>query len=119
VRKILLGMLFTFAVLAAGWANSGTASAADLGRFNAPLAGSQIQTVQYGGGYSHCQRLRYHCEHKYELGESGEGNCRRYKEECGDQSYCRQLRYRCEHKYELGESGEGNCRRYHQQCGGY
>ena len=74
--------------------------------------------VQYGG-YSHCDRLRYRCRHKEELGEVGEGNCRRYKEECGDQNYCRQLRYRCYHKEELGEVGEGNCRRYHQQCGRY
>jgi hypothetical protein len=26
--------------------------------------------------------LRDRCKYKYELGESGDGNCRRYHEEC-------------------------------------
>jgi hypothetical protein len=33
------------------------------------------------GGY--CERLRRACAYKYERGEVGEGNCRRYRSECG------------------------------------
>lgn len=36
-----------------------------------------------GGGGNYCRRLRWQCQHKYELGEEGLGNCRRYREECG------------------------------------
>jgi hypothetical protein len=77
-----------------------------------------VEQVQYwGGGY--CERLRRACFYKYERGEVGEGNCRRYREECGGRaSYCRQLRNACVYKYQRGEAGEGNCRRYREQCGG-
>jgi hypothetical protein len=34
-----------------------------------------------GGGY--CDQLRRACENKDSLGEVGEGNCRRFREECG------------------------------------
>lgn len=34
-----------------------------------------------GGGY--CDQLRRACENKDALGESGQGNCRRFREECG------------------------------------
>lgn len=30
-----------------------------------------------------CARLRRACEFKHERGEAGEGNCRRYRRECG------------------------------------
>lgn len=30
----------------------------------------------------HCRELREACIHKEELGEVGEGNCRRYRESC-------------------------------------
>ena len=33
------------------------------------------------GGY--CERLRRACVYKHERGEVGEGNCRRYRSECG------------------------------------
>ena len=29
-----------------------------------------------------CEELRRACEHKDELGEQGEGNCRRYRDTC-------------------------------------
>jgi len=56
--------------------------------FAAPVSGSHLSgvfdtgvlQVQYGG---HCERLRWKCEHKYELGREGEGLCQRYREECG------------------------------------
>jgi hypothetical protein len=67
-----------------------------------------------------CDRLRFKCEHKYELGLEGRGICRRYQEMCGGgpRVDCRALRYRCEHKYELGLEGRGVCRRYQEMCGG-
>jgi hypothetical protein len=66
----------------------------------------------------YCERLRWQCEHKYELDREGEGLCRRYREECGERrmSYCERLRWQCEHKYETGRDGEGLCRRYREEC---
>jgi len=37
------------------------------------------------GGY--CERLRRACVYKNERGEVGEGNCRRYRSECGRRYY--------------------------------
>lgn len=31
----------------------------------------------------YCERLRRACVYKHERGETGEGNCRRYRSECG------------------------------------
>jgi hypothetical protein len=75
-----------------------------------------LQQVQYGG---YCERLRERCKYKYELGEAGDGNCRRYREECGGgrRSYCERLRRACMFKEERGQVGEGNCRRYREECG--
>ena len=74
--------------------------------------------VQYGGG-RYCERLRRACEYKDERGEAGQGNCRRYREECGGgPSYCERLRRACIYKDERGQTGEGNCRRYRSECGG-
>jgi hypothetical protein len=64
-----------------------------------------------------CQQLRFKCEHRYELGEEGHGNCRRFKEICVERRVdCRALRYHCEHKDEFGERGRGNCRRFYELC---
>jgi hypothetical protein len=35
-----------------------------------------------GGRQQDCEELRRACLHKDELGEEGEGNCRRYRETC-------------------------------------
>ncbi len=119
MRKSISGVLFALVIMAAGGTSfAGTASAADIGAVNISPSVPQIQRVEYGG-YSYCQRLRYRCNHKEELGQEGQGNCRRYHEECGQQSNCQRLRYRCYHKEELGQEGQGNCRRYHRECGGY
>jgi hypothetical protein len=116
MRQSLYGVLLACCLSFLGIS---AASAAQAGGGIPSLAGVQtlLEQVQYGG---YCSRLRYRCENKDELGEEGEGNCRRYRQECGGQrrSYCENLRYRCENKDELGESGEGNCRRYRQECGG-
>jgi hypothetical protein len=64
-----------------------------------------------------CEELKLACQHKGELGERGEGNCRRYREHCGGmRADCAELRAACLHKGELGERGEGNCRRYRETC---
>ncbi len=77
-----------------------------------------LEQVQYGrGGY--CERLRRACVYKEERGEVGEGNCRRYRQECsGRVSYCERLRRACIYKEERGEAGYGNCRRYRIECRG-
>lgn len=77
-----------------------------------------VEQVQYWGG-GRCERLRRACIYKEERGEVGEGNCRRYREECGGgPSYCERLRRACIYKDERGEWGQGNCRRYRNECGG-
>jgi hypothetical protein len=64
-----------------------------------------------------CRELRRACEMKDQLGERGQGNCRRYREECQrPQPDCAQLRAACMMKDQLGEQGQGNCRRYRETC---
>jgi hypothetical protein len=75
-----------------------------------------VEPAQYWGG-GRCERLRRACQYKEERGEVGEGNCRRYREECGGVSYCERLRRACVYKDYRGEVGEGNCRRYRYECG--
>jgi hypothetical protein len=91
----------------------------------APISPSQTSAVRGPGlvlkVQSRCETLRRECEMKNELGERGEGNCRRYHYECGFQrgaSDCARLRSDCLYKREQGERGEGNCRRYREECGG-
>ena len=36
----------------------------------------------YGADRGECRELRLACLHKEELGEQGQGNCRRYREVC-------------------------------------
>jgi hypothetical protein len=57
-----------------------TASAAPLSSktFSAPE--NLVEKAQSG---RYCARLRRACEFKNERGEVGEGNCRRYRRECG------------------------------------
>jgi len=64
-----------------------------------------------------CRELRLACQMRDELGERGQGNCRRYREQCQQQQpSCSVLRAHCMFKDELGEQGQGNCRRYREQC---
>jgi hypothetical protein len=37
---------------------------------------------EYGADRGECRELRQACLHKEELGEQGQGNCRRYREVC-------------------------------------
>jgi hypothetical protein len=92
-------------------------SAAKIDSIRSAAMDSAIEQVQYGGRNYYCERLRRACEFKHERGEEGEGNCRRYREECGRPQYdCRELRQACEFRHERGEEGEGNCRRYRELC---
>ena len=111
VRSLLLAAIF--ALFSAGMTSG------------APLSTYSKESVQSGAGIilkvqSRCETLRRACANKRELGEVGEGNCRRYREECSGRSasYCARLRQACLYKGELGEVGEGNCRRYREECRG-
>jgi hypothetical protein len=57
-----------------------TASAAPLSSKTLVAPESLVEQVQSG---RYCARLRRACEFKNERGEAGEGNCRRYRQECG------------------------------------
>ena len=49
-------------------------------RYNARCAASAAPARRGGGG--ECEELRAACLRKDQLGEQGEGNCRRYREIC-------------------------------------
>jgi hypothetical protein len=91
---------------------------------SAPVSGAAVMNTenathlaQYWAG-GRCERLRRACEYKDRRGEVGEGNCRRYRAECGGRaSYCERLRRACYNKDVRGEVGQGNCRRYRSECG--
>jgi hypothetical protein len=55
-----------------------------------------------------------------ELGERGQGNCERYRDQCqggsSRQDHCTRLREACMFKRENGEEGQGNCQRYRDEC---
>ena len=109
----LIGM----AIVAVG-IGLGSAVAAPLGTGTGAVGGleNSVAPVQYSGG-RYCERLRRACIYREERGERGEGNCRRYREECGGRaSYCERLRLACAYKEDRGEVGEGNCRRYRREC---
>ena len=77
MRSIILGTM-----LATGMSvfALSSASAAPLGRVG--IAGQGVvEQAQYESRT--CRRLRRACENKDVRGEVGEGNCRRYRRECG------------------------------------
>ena len=47
------------------------------------MGNCQRYREECGGRSRYCERLRWRCDHKDELGEQGQGNCQRYREECG------------------------------------
>ena len=92
------------------------AEAAPVGAGISSGAENTVSQVQFWRDRS-CERLRRACENKDRRGEAGEGNCRRYRAQCGERmSYCERLRRACENKDRRGEVGEGNCRRYRSEC---
>jgi hypothetical protein len=44
--------------------------------------GIRVDPDSQGASQEECEELRRACLHKEELGEEGEGNCRRYRETC-------------------------------------
>jgi hypothetical protein len=114
MRKFILGAMIAASF---GLAGVSAASAAPVGASLSEAV--NIQTlVQKTTSGDYCAYLRYKCNHKGQLGEYGEGNCRRYHRECGQISYCERLRRACVYKEERGQEGQGNCRRYRYECGG-
>jgi hypothetical protein len=78
MRTVIVGM---FATIGVGFAALPSA-AGPLG--NAPrTAAPEARLVEQVQMSSYCRRLRRACTYKYERGEVGEGNCRRYRRECG------------------------------------
>lgn len=116
MKSMIVGMFTAAALTAAGFAGaSATQISGKLPDANASST-AILKHVQYG---SYCQRLRYACVYRERLGERGEGNCARYRRECGGRSnYCEHLRNACIYKESRGEVGEGNCRRYRAECRG-
>jgi hypothetical protein len=66
--------------LLAPLALSGTGNAAP--RTAITESAGLTQQAQYREESRYCRQLRRACEFKEERGESGEGNCRRYRREC-------------------------------------
>ena len=98
------------------WAGAASAASISIQTPSTETRAPGLELVQWGGGY--CARLRRACQFKEERGEVGEGNCRRYRAECGGGlSYCERLRRACYNKDVRGEVGQGNCRRYRAECG--
>jgi hypothetical protein len=73
-------------VLVAGFGLAGVATATaapvDSGARSGDVLESIVEKVHYRRG-RYCERLRRACVYKEERGEVGEGNCRRYRSECG------------------------------------
>jgi hypothetical protein len=59
------------------------ASAAPVGTDGVRDAAAQQILLEQAQSSRYCARLRRACEFKHERGEAGEGNCRRYRSECG------------------------------------
>lgn len=113
MNKIIAGMV---AVAAMMMLSVGGVSAAPLAGSQAPgVTGSDSMVVRVES--RNCRELRLACKKKDELGERGEGNCRRYREECGE-NHCARLRHDCMNKERTGREGEGLCRRYRHECRG-
>ena len=77
MRQIITGVFMAMAVIFAG-AASVSAAPVNTGSSQMSVASSSVlQNVSY------CSELRRSCQMKRELGEQGQGNCRRYQAECG------------------------------------
>jgi hypothetical protein len=76
MRSLILG---TIAAAGLGLVTT-TATAAP---FSTKTFTSQERLVEHVQSGRYCARLRRACEFKNERGEAGEGNCRRYRSECG------------------------------------
>jgi hypothetical protein len=86
--RAIIGVMILAAGLGLASAPSAVAAPVGVDFRGAGFLEGVLERVQYGrGGY--CERLRRACIYKEERGEVGEGNCRRYRQECGGRvSYC-------------------------------
>ena len=80
MRNIVLGMLVA---VGAGIGALPTSAAPLSGATSQPKA-SLVQKTQ---GWGYCRRLQRACEFNRERREVGEGNCSRYRRECGGFGY--------------------------------
>jgi hypothetical protein len=115
MRNVFLGMAIAFCMAIGGLSVASAAPIGGGGVDTATVADATLQKVVTAG---YCERLKRACAYKEERGEQGEGNCRRYRAECGHFNYCQALRRSCIYKEERGQEGRGNCRRYRAECGG-
>jgi len=115
MRNIILGAAIAFLMAVGGFTAASAAPANVGGLGSTATADSTLHKVVSA---EYCAGLKRACAYKEERGESGEGNCRRYRNECGRFNYCQALRRACENKEERGQEGRGNCRRYRSECGG-
>ncbi|WP_125461757.1 MULTISPECIES: hypothetical protein [Rhodomicrobium] len=114
MRNVILGLAIAFCMAIGGMSAASAAPAGDRGFGTATASDSMFQKVVSAG---YCARLKHACDYKEERGEEGQGNCRRYRIECGRFNYCQALRRACVYKEERGQEGRGNCRRYRSECG--
>jgi len=79
MRSLIIG---TAAAASFGFLVS-TAWAAPMVRDGVRDIAPQQSLIEQAQSSRFCARLRRACEFKNERGEAGEGNCRRYRRECG------------------------------------
>ena len=77
MRSIVLGTMIAAGMSVFAFS---AASAAPIARDGIAAQGI-LEQAQYESRY--CRRLRRACQNKDIRGETGEGNCRRYRRECG------------------------------------
>ena len=80
MRSIIHGMVLVAGIGLAG-VPAVSASPITGGVRDAAAFEGVVEHAQYESRY--CRRLRRACEFKDERGQTGEGNCRRYRQECG------------------------------------
>ena len=80
--RIMLSAIIIAGGLGLTGAASALASPIGSGVPSADVFESVVVKTDYRRG-RYCERLRRACVYKEERGEVGEGNCRRYRRECG------------------------------------
>jgi hypothetical protein len=81
------------------------------------IAGVLVGVLGFSGiasAQDQCAELRQACVMKRQLGEQGEGNCKKFR--ACKQEVCGNLRQACLFKREAGEEGQGNCKAYRATC---
>jgi hypothetical protein len=116
MRNVILGIAIAFCMALGGLSAASAAPVGGSASGTAAFADTALHKVVSAG---YCARLKRACDYKEERGEEGQGNCRRYRIECGRFNYCQALRRACIYKEERGQEGRGNCRRYRSECGEY